>query len=70
MKTPIDVTSIYKKYKGQWVALEGPNKIKVVASGKDLKTVLQRATIKGFKTPFMMQVPKKVLPIVGPYKLQ
>ena len=58
---------VYKNYKGKWVALEGPNSNKVVASGKDLKKVVALAEKKGIKLPMMMQVPKEILPIVGFY---
>lgn len=66
----INLTKVFKKYKGQWVALESPTKVKVVAYGKALKKVLNEAEQKGFKLPFMVQVPKEVLPIVGPYTLR
>jgi len=61
----IDMTKVYRDYKGKWVALEGPTSNKVVASGKKLAKVMEEAEKKGFKVPMMMQVPKKLLPIVG-----
>lgn len=39
----IDMTKIYRDYKGMWVALEGPGSNKVVAFGKNLKKVLKEA---------------------------
>ena len=62
--------AIYREYKGKWVALESATKIKVVASGKNLKEVLGEAEQKGFRMPFMIQVPKKILPIVGLYAIK
>lgn len=62
----LDMKQVYRDYKGKWVALEGPDSNKVVASGNNLKHVLKEAEEKGYKLPVMMQVPKKVLPIVGP----
>lgn len=59
------MTKVYKNYKGKWVALEGPNSNKVVASGKNLKRVVEEAKKKGYELPMMMQVPKEILPIVG-----
>lgn len=61
----IDWTKIYKKYKGLWVAIKTPDEPTVVASGKTLKDTIQKAHSKGFKQPFVTQIPKKVLPIVG-----
>jgi len=65
---PIDMTKIYRDYKGKWVALKGPNSIKVVASGKTLKEALQGAQKMGVKMPLMVDVPKEVLPFVGTEK--
>lgn len=65
----IDMTKVYRNYKGKWVALEGSNSNKVVASGKDLKNVVKRAQKKGVAIPVVAQIPKKVLPIVGGYTL-
>lgn len=61
----LDMTKVYRDYKGMWVALEGPGSNKVVTFGKNLKKVLEEAKKKGFKLPMMMQVPKKIFPIVG-----
>ncbi len=66
----IDMKNVYSNYKGKWVALESATKIKVVASGKNLKEVLGKAEKKGFRMPMMIQVPKEILPIVGPYTIQ
>lgn len=63
----IDMTKIYsnKKYKGKWLALKSPEEREVVASGKRLKQVMERARQKGVLIPLVMQVPKEILPIVG-----
>lgn len=63
----IDMTKVYRDYKGKWVALAGPESNKVVASGKDLKKVVEEAQKKGIKVPVVAQIPKKLLPIVGGY---
>jgi len=66
----IDMTKVDGNYKGKWVALESATKIKVVASGKNLKEVLGQAEQKGFRMPMMIQVPKEILPIVGTYAVK
>jgi hypothetical protein len=65
----IDWTHIYgdKKYKGKWVAVEGPESTTVVAYGKTLDDVLEKAKKKGFELPLVTQIPKRVLPIIGPF---
>lgn len=65
----LDMTKVYRDYKGKWVALEGPNSNKVVASGKDLKKVVDEAKKKGVSIPTVTQIPKKMMPIVGGYTL-
>lgn len=69
MKT-IDMTKVYSNYKGKWVALKGPNSNKVVAFGKNLKKVVEAAQEKGISIPVVAQIPKKVLPIVGPFSFK
>lgn len=68
----IDMTKIYgnKNYRGKWVAVENfDTKPKVIAYGKNLKTIIKEAEEKGFKMPLMMQIPKEVLPIVGAHAI-
>lgn len=65
--TAIDMKKVYRDYKGKWVALEGPGSNKVVASAKTLDEVLKKAKKKGYDLPLVTQIPKKVLPIVGPF---
>lgn len=64
-----NLTKIYQKYKGQWVALKGPNEKLVIASGKTLKETLEKAHTKGIVAPLMTQIPEKLLPLVGSPKL-
>lgn len=66
----IDMTKVYSKYKGKWVALKGPNSNKVVAFGKNLKRVIEAAQKKGVSMPVVAQIPKKVLPIVGHFSFK
>ena len=61
----INWISIYKKYKGLWVALKSPNELIVVASAKTLKETMQKAQNKGVKDPFVAQIPTEVTPLVG-----
>lgn len=62
---PIDMTKIYREYKGKWVALKSPTDITVIASGETLHEALIKARKKGVKMPMMVDVPKEILPIVG-----
>ncbi len=61
----IDMKKVYQEYKGKWVALDGPNSNNVVASGKNLKKVVEEAQKKGITLPVVAQIPKEILPIVG-----
>ena len=53
----IDLTNIYKKYKGLWVALD--KNWKLVSYDKDIKKAHKKASVKGFKEPIMFKVPTK-----------
>ena len=64
----IDWTDIYKKYKGLWVALKDDKKT-VVASGRTVKQVMDRAQEKGYTQPILFRVPTKVIPYVGSFWL-
>lgn len=61
----VDMTKIYKEYKGRWVALRAPGQTQVVAAGQTLQETLERARKKGVTQPLVAQIPKGVLPIVG-----
>jgi len=60
----IDLTHIYKKYKGFWVALDQDEQT-VLSSGKNAKKVYEQALAKGFKKPILIKIPKEVVPYIG-----
>lgn len=60
----INWTKIYDKYKGLWVALKDDQKT-VIASGKTVQEVMDKAKAKKFKQPILMRVPAEVMPYVG-----
>ncbi|HUC87542.1 MAG TPA: DUF5678 domain-containing protein [Candidatus Binatia bacterium] len=57
-------TSLFKDYKGQWVALED-DEITVISSGNKLPDVLRKATDKGFDKPIITKVPEKDVAYIG-----
>lgn len=64
----IDMTKIYgnKSYRGNWVALKSfTSNPEVIAYAETLKETLKKSEDKGFEHPVIMQIPKKILPIVG-----
>lgn len=61
-----DWTKLYKKYKGLWVALED-DEITVIASGKTLREVAEKAKKKGCKVPIVHKVPAEMIPYVGSF---
>jgi len=60
----IDWTSLFKTYKGMWVALEGDEKT-VIVSGKDPKAVKSKANERGFDKPILLKIPTKITPYIG-----
>lgn len=64
----IDWTKIYKKYKGQWVALAS-NEETVVGSGKTLKEALANASKRGYTDPIMTRMPNDLSPFVGAHEV-
>ena len=52
MKT-INMTKIWQKYKGLWVAMKHNNSRTVVGSGKTLKEAIDEAHNNGYKRPIM-----------------
>jgi len=60
----IDWTNICKKYKGLWVALKDDEKT-VIASGRTVREVMNKAQKKGSKQPILFRVPTEVIPYVG-----
>lgn len=61
---PIEWTSIYRRFKGLWVALSDDEKT-VIASGKTAKEVRDKARRKGHEVPIMARVPDRLSPYVG-----
>lgn len=62
--TAIDWSEIYKKYKGQWVALE-EDEVTVISSGATAKVAYDKALKKGYKNPILTHMPKDLMPYVG-----
>lgn len=60
----IDLTNIYRKYKGLWVALK-EDKVTVVASGQTINEALNEAKNKGFGDPILFKVPTRIIPQIG-----
>ena len=60
----IDLTNIYRKYKGLWVALK-EDKVTVVASGQTVNEALSEAKNKGFDDPILFKVPTRIIPQIG-----
>ncbi len=61
----IDLTSIYNKYKGFWVALN--DDWKLISYDKDIKKAHTKALRKGYKEPIMYKVPKKNIAYFGSF---
>ena len=62
--TAIDWTKISRRYRGLWIGLKNDEKT-VVASGKTVKEVMQKAQKKGCKEPILFRMPSKIIPYVG-----
>ena len=60
----INWTNIYKKYRGEWVALKEDEKT-VVASGRTARAALERARKKGYEKPILTRMPKALTTYVG-----
>ena len=60
---PIDLSEVYKKYKGLWVALV--NDTQVISADKSVRKVVEEAKKKGYEKPLLFKVPKNDLPFVG-----
>lgn len=60
----IDWTKIYKKNRGEWVAVLDDEKT-VVASGNSMERVIEEAKQKGHENPLVMRVPEEVVSFVG-----
>ena len=59
----IDLSQVYKKYKGLWVALI--NDTEVVSADKSVRKVVEDAKKKGYDQPLLFKVPNNNLPFVG-----
>lgn len=60
----IDLTKIYKRYRGLWVALNDEWDT-VVSSNKDVRKARDEAVKKGYKEPFMFKVPTENAAYIG-----
>ena len=60
---PIDLSHVYKKYQGLWVALV--NETQVISADKSVRKVVDEAKKKGYENPLLFKVPKNDLPFVG-----
>ena len=58
-KKIINFLILYKKYRGQWVAL-GDDEKTVFAAGKTAKEVLQASRKSGHKDPILYRVPSEI----------
>jgi len=59
-----DWTKIYRRHKGQWVALKDDEKT-VIGSGKTAKEAFSQALEKGYKKPILTHMPKKLVGYIG-----
>lgn len=62
----IDLTKIYKKYRGLWVVLD-KTLVRVVSFDSDAKKAYDKALKKGISKPTLFKVPKKNLPYFGTF---
>ncbi|MEK7068367.1 MAG: DUF5678 domain-containing protein [Patescibacteria group bacterium] len=60
----IDWTNIYKKYKGQWVALADDEKT-VLGAGRTVQDALAKAKKKGNNDPILTRMPESLAAYVG-----
>jgi len=60
---PIDLSQVYKNYKGLWVALV--NDTQVISADKSVRKVVEDTKKKGYEKPLLFKVPKNDLPFVG-----
>ena len=68
MTKAIDWSKIYKKYKGQWVALLDDQQT-VVGSGDSIERALAEARERGHDDPIVMRMPSKILPYIGAFNV-
>jgi len=67
----IDMRHIYgnKKYRGRWVAMKSHQDLEIVAYDHTLKGVLGKSAKKGIPHPAVLEIPDKILPIIGGYRI-
>ena len=61
---PIDWTTLYRRFKGCWIALRDDEKT-VVGSGKTAKEAMEKAKKKGVDSPILAHMPDRLLTYVG-----
>lgn len=54
--TTIDMTKIYKRYSGMWVALD-KSRTKALAKGKTANEALRASRKKGIRDPIITRIP-------------
>lgn len=60
----INWSNIYKKHKGQWVALKDDEK-SVISSGKTAVEAYDKAQKKGYEKPILTQMPSRLINYIG-----
>jgi len=60
----INWEKIREKYKGQWVALED-DEVTVVASGRSVREVLEKAKEEGHTEPIVAFMPRELVSFAG-----
>lgn len=64
----MDWTHLFRKYKGQWVALKEDEKT-VISAGSTAVEVLATAKTKGYTDPILTRVPSKMVSLIGQYEV-
>ncbi|WP_369221547.1 DUF5678 domain-containing protein [Streptomyces sp. R39] len=59
-----DWSKLYKKYRGQWVALQ-QDQVTVIAAADSLAEAMEEAKRMGFESPIMTKVPGELKLLVG-----
>lgn len=60
----VDLTEIYKKYKGLWIVIDEKLK-KVISADKNAEKAYKKAIEEGYRKPILFKVPKRNLPYFG-----
>jgi hypothetical protein len=61
---PIDITKVFEKYKGQWVAFKDDEKT-VVGNGKTAKEACEKAITNGYNKPILARIPVELVNNIG-----